>query len=52
MSVAAECTRAEIVTALLNASESAKRMHDSPAYYERVHLRINEWLDQLEAVEA
>lgn len=52
MTVAADDARLEIETAIRNANESAKRMHDSPAYYERIHLKINDWLDELELAEA
>lgn len=44
--------RAELVTAIHNANESAERMHDSPAYWARVHERINDWLTDLEQLDA
>lgn len=44
----AETTRDEILIALANANASAKRMHDSPAYWARIHERINDWLTDLD----
>lgn len=50
MTVTADDPRAEILAAIVNANESAKRMHDSPAYWAVCHQRIDEWLYQLEAL--